>query len=61
MLAGGRRAYRAAGKAKLTIKLTKKGRKRLRSARRLKVAVKVSFTPTGAKAISTTRKVRLPR
>ena len=61
VLAGGRRAYRAAGKAKLTIKLTKKGRKRLRSARRLKVAVKVSFTPTGAKAISTTTRIQIRR
>ena len=52
---------RAAGKAKLTIKLTTKGRKRLRSARRLKVAVKVSFTPTGAKAISTTTRIQIRR
>ena len=61
VLAAGRRAYAAAGKAKVTIKLTPKGRKRLRKARRLSVSIKAGFTPTGAKAISTSRKVRLPR
>ena len=61
VLAGGRRAYRAAGKAKVTIKVTKKGRKRLRSARRLRASLSVSFKPTGAKAISTTIRTRIKR
>ena len=61
VLAAGRRVYTAAGNAKLTIKLTAQGRKRLRRARRVKATLKVSFTPGGARAISTTRQVRLKR
>jgi hypothetical protein len=61
LLATGRRVYKAAGKAKLTIKLTGRGRQRLRRARRLTATLKVSFAPIGAKAISTKGRVRLKR
>jgi len=61
LLASGRHVYKAAGKAKLTVKLTAKGRKRLRKARRLRGSLKVSFTPRGATAISVTSPVRLKR
>jgi hypothetical protein len=61
VLASGRRVYGTAGKARLTIKLTNQGRKRLRKARRLAATLNVSFTPSGAKAISTTSRVRLKR
>jgi hypothetical protein len=61
LLASGRRVYREAGKQKLTLKLSREGRKRLRRARRLTATLKVSFTPRGAKAISTTTRVRITR
>jgi hypothetical protein len=61
VLASGRRVYQAAGRAKLTLKLTNQGRRRLRKARRLTATLKVSFTPRGAKAISTTSRVRVKR
>jgi hypothetical protein len=61
LIASGRRVYNAAGKAKLTIKLTPQGSKRLRKANRLHGTLKVSFAPQGSRAISTTRKVRLKR
>jgi hypothetical protein len=61
VLAGGRRAYAAAGRAKLTIKLTTRGRKRLRSARRVTAALKLTFTPSGATPISTISRVRIKR
>ena len=60
-LARGRHVYKAAGRATLTVKLTKAGRKRLRMARRLNVALTLSFTPAGGKAITATSKVRLKR
>ena len=53
--------YAAAGKAKLTIKLTRQGRKRLRTARRLRTTLNASFTPTGAPATSVKRRVGLRR
>jgi hypothetical protein len=61
LTASGRRVYPSAGTAKLAIKLTGRGRKRLRGARRLKATLKLSFAPSGAKAISTTRNLRLTR
>jgi len=61
LIASGRRVYKAAGTAKLTIKLTSQGRKRLRKANRLRGTLKVSFAPKGSRAISTTREVRLKR
>jgi hypothetical protein len=61
LIAAGRHSYTAAGKAKLVLRLTRQGRKRVRSSHRLKAALKVSFTPTGAKAISTTSRVRVRR
>ena len=53
--------YAAAGKAKLTIKLSRQGRKRLRRARRLTATLKASFTPTGAPAISTKTPIQVKR
>ena len=61
VLARGRHAYTAAGKAKLKLKLTSQGRKRLRKARRLTTSLKLSFKPRGQQAISTSRRLRLKR
>jgi hypothetical protein len=60
-LARGRHVYKAAGTAKLELKLTKAGRKRLRKARRLKVSLTLSFTPAGGKAITAIGTLRLKR
>ena len=61
VLARGRRVFAAAGKTRVTIKLTRQGRERLRSARRLTATLRLSFKPRGAKAISTTSRIRLAR
>ena len=61
VLASGRRAYSAPGNARFAIKLTRKGAKALKRVRRLRATLRVSFTPSGAKAISTTSRVRIRR
>ncbi len=61
VLASGRHVFKAAGKAKLVVKLTSKGKKRLRHSRKLRATLKVSFTPKGGKAISSSTSVRLRR
>jgi hypothetical protein len=61
VLASGRHVYASDGKAKLTLKLTRKGAKALRRVRRLRATLKVSFTPSGSRAISTTSNFRLKR
>jgi hypothetical protein len=61
ILASGRHVFKAAGKAKLAVKLTPKGKKRLKHSRKLRATLKVSFKPTGAKAISSSTAVRLKR
>jgi hypothetical protein len=60
-IASGRRVYRAPGNAKFAITLTAEGAKSLRRVRRLRTTLRVSFTPNGAGAISTTSNVRLKR
>lgn len=61
VIATGRRVYTAAGPAKLTIKLTPQGTKRLRKAKQARGTFKASFAPQGGRAISTTTTVRLKR
>jgi hypothetical protein len=56
-----RAALKQAGKAKVKIALTRKGRKLLRSATRIKLTAKGSFTPTGASTTTTTRAITLKR
>jgi hypothetical protein len=53
--------FKAAGKAKLVVKLTGKGKKRLKSSRKLRGTLKVSFKPPGGKALSSSTSVRLKR
>ena len=48
-----------AGKVKLKITLTRKGRKLLKSAKRLKLTEKGSFTPAGGTTTSTTKTITL--
>jgi hypothetical protein len=61
LLASGRHVFKAAGKAKLVVKLTSQGKKRLRHSRKLRATLKVGFTPKGGKAISSSTSVRLRR
>jgi hypothetical protein len=61
VLASGRHVYRAAGKGSLTLKLTKKGKRQLRHARRVKATLKASFTPQGGRATTVSRSVTLKR
>ncbi len=61
VLATGRRACTASGKARVVIKLTAKGRKHLRRTRRFTATLEVSFTPRDAKMIQMTSRVQLRR
>ncbi|HEY7629547.1 MAG TPA: hypothetical protein VH817_02540 [Thermoleophilaceae bacterium] len=60
-LASGRLVFAAAGKKKVTLKLTGKGKKVLRHKRKLKGTLTASFTPKGGKATSTKKSVSLKR
>jgi hypothetical protein len=59
LLAKGRHAFAAAGKGKLKLALTAKGRKAIKKHDRLRVAFVARFTPTGGKRVSATRDVSL--
>ena len=61
LVATGRAALKQAGKAKVKIALTRKGRKLLKPAKRIKLTAKGSFTPTGAATTTTTRAITLKR
>jgi hypothetical protein len=60
-LASGRLVFAAAGKKKVTLKLSSKGKKVLRHRRKLKGTLSASFTPKGGKATSTRKSVSLKR
>jgi hypothetical protein len=54
LVAVGKRTFTEAGKAKVAVKLTKAGKRLLKGAKRkLKLASKASFTPTGGETITT--------
>ncbi len=59
VLAGGRRAFSAAGSGAATLKLTSKGKRLLKRARKLKATLKLTFTPSGGRAITATGRVTL--
>jgi hypothetical protein len=61
LVATGRAALKHAGKVKVKIALTRKGRKLLKPAMRIKLTAKGSFTPTGAATTTTTRAITLKR
>jgi hypothetical protein len=56
-----RTTLKQAGKAKVKIALTRKGRKLLKPATRIELTAKGSFTPTGAATTTTTRAITLKR
>jgi hypothetical protein len=61
VLASGRRTFTNAGQASITAKLTRKGARRLRRARRLSATLSARFTPKGGKATGVSGKVALAR
>lgn len=61
VIATGRRVYTATGTAKVTIKLTSQGSKRLRRAPQPHGTLTASFAPQGGRAISATSNVPLKR
>jgi hypothetical protein len=56
-----RAALKQAGRAKVKIALTRKGRKLLKRAQRIRLTAKGSFTPTGAPTTTTTKAITLKR
>jgi hypothetical protein len=61
VIARGRRAYQAAGNAKLIIKPTSQGTRLLRRAPRQRVTLRLTFKPTSAEATSVQRQIRTRR
>ena len=61
VVASGSKKVKKAGKAKLKIKLSSKGKALLKNAKKLKLTAKGSFKPEGAKAGSATNKFELKR
>jgi hypothetical protein len=60
-LLSGKRTFTAAGKAKIRLKLTKKGRKKLRRARRARLRLTATFTDTARKKTKTSAKTTIKR
>jgi WD40-like Beta Propeller Repeat len=58
---GGRLTFAAAGRKTAVLKLTSKGAKRLRHARRIRLTLTARFAPRGGTAVSATRKLTLKR
>jgi hypothetical protein len=55
LVATGKKSFDAAGSAEITLKLTAAGERVLRHAKRVKLTVKGTFTPTGKAPVTTTR------
>jgi hypothetical protein len=58
---GGRLTFAAAGRKTAVLKLTSKGAKRLRHARRIRLTLTARFAPRGGATVSATRKLTLKR
>jgi hypothetical protein len=61
VIARGKQVFAAAGKRAVTLKLTSKGKRVLKHARKLKATLTASFTPQGGSATSAKAKVTLKR
>jgi fibronectin type 3 domain-containing protein len=61
VLASGSLRFTAAGAGKVTVRLTKQGKKQLRKGRAVKVVLETVFTPTGGKPVSKTQTLSLKR
>jgi hypothetical protein len=61
VLAGGSHRYARAGKGSVTLKLSRKGKRALRRARKLTATLTLTFTPRGGQATKASGKVSLRR
>ena len=61
VLASGSHRYARAGKGTVTLKLSRKGKRALRRARKVTATLKLTFTPRGGRATSASGKVTLRR
>ncbi len=61
LLASGNVGFKAPGKKKVTVKLSGRGLSFLRRKQSVKITIKGSFTPTGQKAITATKTLKLKR
>ncbi|MBV9416098.1 MAG: hypothetical protein JO363_14040 [Solirubrobacterales bacterium] len=61
LVASGRATFAKAGQAKLTIKLTRKGKQMLKGVRRLKLTARGTYTSSGRAAVTATRTFTLKR
>jgi hypothetical protein len=61
LLASARLTFTAAGTKRVVIRLTRKGRKVLRRARRLRITVRATWTPLGGTPVTRSRRVTLRR
>jgi hypothetical protein len=61
LLAGGSVKFMAAGRKQITIRLTKRGKRLLRHAKRLRITVVGTFTPTGQPSVRATKLATLIR
>jgi alpha-tubulin suppressor-like RCC1 family protein len=61
LLARGAQSFKTAGSKAITIKLTKEGLRRLRTAKRIKLTVKGVFTPSGKAPVTALRQFSLKR
>ena len=57
MVASGRHRFATAGVGTLRLKLTNAGRRAIRHARSLKLAIVTRYTPTAGKAVTTTQRL----
>ena len=60
-VAAGAHTFAAPGAADVVLKLSAKGRALVRGAKKLSLVAEQTFTPTGGKAVKTTRKLTLKR
>jgi hypothetical protein len=58
-LASGKLVFHRAGTQKLKIKLTAAGKRALRKTKKLKVTVRMTYTPAGGKPVTTTKATTL--
>lgn len=61
LLASVNRSFAAAGKAKVRLKVTRAGRRAMRRARSMKIAIVSRFTPSGGTAVVVTKSTTLKR
>ena len=61
MIASGSKRFSTSGRLMITIELTRAGRQMLKRARKLRITVHATYTPTGSTGVSAIRAVTLRR